>query len=82
MKKWPTGIYSTLEGHYFWSICLFIFADHKFYVAYVAIKNIDVLDYFGGLKHVTVKDYFSENITLIINSDTVFSDVAVLQIDV
>ncbi|KAJ8977693.1 hypothetical protein NQ317_005426 [Molorchus minor] len=55
--------------------------NHKFYVAKVDPVQIDVLDYFGGIKHVTIQDYFDANITNIINAEVQFSKVTVLQID-
>lgn len=56
-------------------------SDHKFYVAKVEIMQIGVLDYFGGVKHVNKDDYFNANITLIINSNVFFDNVAILELD-
>ncbi|XP_050514326.1 protein CREG1 [Diabrotica virgifera virgifera] len=58
-------------------------ADHQFYVAKVSPQQIEVLDYFGGLKMVTVDDYFSANITDLINLDLArpLPRVSVLEID-
>lgn len=50
-------------------------------MAKVDLKKIDVLDYFGGIKHVDIRDYFSANISSIINRDAILNDVAVIQID-
>ncbi|KAJ8933740.1 hypothetical protein NQ314_013833 [Rhamnusium bicolor] len=55
--------------------------DHQFYVAKIDPVQIDVLDYFGGIKHVSKEDYFNANITNIINADVQFSRVSVLEID-
>ncbi|CAG9838679.1 unnamed protein product [Diabrotica balteata] len=55
--------------------------DHQFYVAKVSPQQIEVLDYFGGLKFVTVDDYFSANITDLINLDRPFSRVSVIEIE-
>ena len=35
--------------------------DHEFYIAKVGIKQVLVLDYFGGVKNVDLKDYFQDN---------------------
>jgi len=35
--------------------------DHDFYVAKVELEQIAVLDYFGGMKHVSIKDYLNAN---------------------
>ncbi|CAG9863268.1 unnamed protein product [Phyllotreta striolata] len=55
--------------------------DHKFYLAKVELEQIEVLDFFGGLKHVTNKDYFSANITELINLDMQFKDVSIIEIE-
>lgn len=55
--------------------------DHEFYVSKVDPIQIDVLDYFGGIKHVSREDYFNANITNIINADVQFTKVSVLEID-
>ncbi|XP_057667708.1 protein CREG1 [Diorhabda carinulata] len=55
--------------------------DHLFYVAKVVPEQIEVLDYFGGLKFVTIEDYFNANITELINLDRHFSRVAIIDID-
>ncbi|CAH0558671.1 unnamed protein product [Brassicogethes aeneus] len=39
--------------------------DHKFYVAKIDIFQIEVLDFFGGIKHVTNEDYFHPNVTFL-----------------
>ncbi|CAH1373638.1 hypothetical protein MTP99_015007 [Tenebrio molitor] len=33
--------------------------DHAFYVAKINIEQIEVLDFFGGIKNVSVEDYFN-----------------------
>ncbi|CAH1990826.1 unnamed protein product [Acanthoscelides obtectus] len=55
--------------------------DHDFYVAKVNFDQIDVLDYFGGIKHVNISDYFNANITNLINQDVKFSSVSVIEIE-
>ncbi|CAH1113709.1 unnamed protein product [Psylliodes chrysocephalus] len=55
--------------------------DHQFYVAKVDIEHIEVLDYFGGLKNVTIEDYFNPKITSIINLDVIFNNVSIIVID-
>lgn len=58
----------------------YIFADHEFFVAKVDPLQIDVLDYFGGIKHVSKEDYFNANITGIINADVEFTRITVIEI--
>ncbi|XP_018572364.1 protein CREG1 [Anoplophora glabripennis] len=53
---------------------------HEFFVAKVDPVQIDVLDYFGGIKHVSKEDYFNANITVIINADVEFARVSVIEI--
>ncbi|VEN48309.1 unnamed protein product [Callosobruchus maculatus] len=55
--------------------------DHDFYVAKVIFEQIDVLDYFGGIKHVNITDYFNANITNLINQDVKFNSVSVVEIE-
>lgn len=57
-------------------------ADHQFYVAKVNIEQIDVLDFFGGIKHVTIKDYFNANITTIINLSESAGRISVIDVTV
>lgn len=66
------------------NICFihFIVSDHKFYLAKIDMQQIDVLDTFGGIKHVELKDYFNANITSIINNDVILSNVAVIELDI
>lgn len=54
--------------------------NHNFYVAQVEIEQICVLDFFGGIKHVTQEDYFSANVTDFINLDSHFQRVSVVAI--
>lgn len=75
------GLRVNYSEHYHFLLILLIFSDHKFYLAKVDLQQIDIFDYFGGNKHVSVQDYYSANITLIINSDVIFTNVAVLEID-
>lgn len=35
------------------------FLDHHFFVAKIEIEHVGVIDYFGGVKHVKVEDYFA-----------------------
>lgn len=37
----------------------FLFSDHHFFVAKVEIEHVGVIDYFGGVKHVAIEDYFA-----------------------
>lgn len=50
-------------------------------MAKVDLQKVDVLDFFGGIKHVDINDYFNANITFIINKDFIFNEVHVLQIN-
>ncbi|KAJ8914597.1 hypothetical protein NQ315_017302 [Exocentrus adspersus] len=54
--------------------------DHEFFVAKVDPIQIDVLDFFGGIKHVTKEDYFNVNITNFINADVEFNRISVVEI--
>lgn len=44
------------------------------------MTQIDVLDYFGGIKHVDINDYFNPTINYILNNDVTLNDVAVVDI--
>lgn len=55
-------------------------SDHEFFVTKVDPIQIEVLDYFGGMKQVSKEDYFDANITYIINADVEFSRVSVIEI--
>ncbi|XP_060524057.1 protein CREG1 isoform X2 [Cylas formicarius] len=55
--------------------------DHQFYVAKVDMDQICVLDFFGGLKYVTKKEYFDANLTNMINIDADFQRISVITIE-
>ncbi|KAG5877434.1 hypothetical protein JTB14_016892 [Gonioctena quinquepunctata] len=55
-------------------------ADHGFYVAKVDIEQIELLDSFGGMKFVTVMDYFNANLTKIMNYGMNFDDNIIIEI--
>ncbi|XP_011252500.2 protein CREG1 [Camponotus floridanus] len=42
-------------------------ADHHFYFAKLEILNIDLLDGFGGLKHISVEDYYHPSLNHTVN---------------
>ncbi|XP_030757917.1 protein CREG1-like [Sitophilus oryzae] len=44
--------------------------DHDFYVAKIDMDQICVLDFFGGIKYVSLSDYFNPNYTGAINYDS------------
>jgi len=52
--------------------------DHGFYVAKVDLKQILVLDFFGGIHSVKPEDYFRANLTSLINLDAYFQSTRVL----
>lgn len=56
------------------------FADHEFYVAKVDIEQIAVLDFFGGIKYVTVEDYFNAYNNSPNPQDIPFDDVHVIEV--
>ncbi|XP_050308561.1 protein CREG1 [Anthonomus grandis grandis] len=54
--------------------------DHEFYVAKVDLRQILVLDFFGGIKTVTPNDYFNANVSNLINLDSYFRRISVVPI--
>lgn len=56
--------------------------DHKFFIAKLDIEQIGVLDYFGGVKHVTVEDYFKASPNSQNPANIKFDDVEVIEIKV
>ncbi|KAG5877435.1 hypothetical protein JTB14_016893 [Gonioctena quinquepunctata] len=53
---------------------------HHFYLAKVDIQQIEVLDYYGGLKPVTIEDYFDANVTNVVNYNRDFDNISVIDI--
>ncbi|XP_019871608.1 protein CREG1 [Aethina tumida] len=54
--------------------------NHNFYVAKIDLEQIEVLDFFGGIKHVTIDDYFKANASTGNNILTDFPEIVVVDI--
>lgn len=61
-------------------IYLILLSDHDFYVAKVVLKQILVLDFFGGVKTVTPEEYFAAEISRIINLDSYFKGAKIVAV--
>jgi len=53
--------------------------DHDFYIAKVDIEQVAVLDFFGGVKFVSIEDYFNANDNLY-DDESLFEHVKIIDI--
>ena len=55
-----------------------MFLDHNFYVTKLDIEQLALFDFFGGIKYISIEDYF--NVSTHVFEDIIFERVEFIEI--